>query len=86
MPGAVLLKALDDAMHIVSTTAIRYATDKIQLRGQSGEIAATDGGQLLWQSGFQFPWTDDVLVPRLKVFDCTELFGDTVAIGRMASR
>ena len=82
---AGLLKALDDAMHIVSTTAIRYATDKVQLRGKSGEIAATDGGQLLWQSGFQFPWTEDVLVPRIKVFGCTELFGDSAAIGKTAT-
>ncbi len=82
---AGLLKALDDAMHIVSTTAIRYATDKIQLRGQAGEIAATDGGQLLWQSGFEFPWTEEVLVPRIKVFGCTELFGDSAAIGKTAT-
>ena len=82
---AGLLKALDDAMNIVSTTAIRYATDKVQLRGKAGEIAATDGGQLLWQSGFQFPWTEDVLVPRIKVFGCTELFGESVAIGKTAT-
>jgi hypothetical protein len=77
-----LRKALDDAMQIVSNLPVKYATDKLQLRG-GGEIAATDGGQLLWQSGFQFPWTGDALVPQVKLFGCNELY-DThdVLIGK----
>ena len=82
---ASLLKALDDAMNTVSTDAIRFATHKIQLRGQKGEIVATDGRQLLWQSGYQFPWTDDLLVPRIKAFACSELANaESVAIGKTA--
>ena len=81
----ILLKALDDAMNTVSTDAIRFATNKIQLRGQKGEIVATDGRQLLWQSGFQFPWSDDLLVPRIKAFACSELANaESVAIGKTA--
>ena len=82
---ASLLKALDDAMNTVSTDAIRFATNKIQLRGQKGEIVATDGRQLLWQSGYQFPWTEDLLVPRIKAFACSELSNsESVAIGKTA--
>jgi hypothetical protein len=63
--------------------AIRYAVDHIQLRGRSGEIVATDGRQLLVQSGFEFPWQDDLLIPRNLVFGCDELPGDTpVLVGK----
>jgi hypothetical protein len=76
------LKALDDAMHVVATMAVRYATDKVQLRGSDGAIAATDGGQMLWQSGFQFPWKEDVLVPHVKLFGCSDFFDQNVSIGK----
>lgn len=68
-------------MHVVATLAVRYATDKVQLRGD-GAIAATDGGQLLWQSGFRFPWKEDVLVPHVKVFGCSDFFDQNVSIGK----
>ena len=81
-----LVKALDDAMNTVASNAVRYATNKIQLRGQNGEIVATDGRQLLWQSGFQFPWSGELLVPRVKAFSCSELANEKfVAIGKTAA-
>ena len=48
------------------------ATNCIQLC-PDGTINATDGRQLLIQSGFTFPWQDAVLVPRNKVFTSPEL-------------
>lgn len=60
-------KSLDDAMHCVAAESVRYATTKVQLRG-SGEIVATDSRVLLIQSGFKFPWKDNVLIPRMTLF------------------
>ena len=78
-----LLKALHDAMLTTDPDAARYATDHIQVRGQSGTLAATDGRQMLIQNGFEFPWDDDVLIPGTKVFDSKELPQDQlVAIGK----
>ena len=71
-----LLKALDDAMQCALHDSVRFALNKIQIRGSAGVIAATDGHQLLWQNGFQFPWADDLLVPRTNVFACRELAGE----------
>lgn len=63
----------------------RYVLDCIQLRGDRGEAAATDGRELLISSGFQFPWTDQVLFPRTKLFDSKELAGaETVAVAKTA--
>ena len=59
-----LRQALHHAMMTTEREAIRYAVDHIQLRGETGEIVATDGRQLLVQSGFEFPWQENLLVPR----------------------
>jgi len=68
-----LLTALADAMETADTESTRYATNKIQLRGTLGTIAATDGRQLLVQRGFTFPWDEDLLIPRTTVFQCKDL-------------
>jgi len=81
---ASLLKALHDGMETTDPEAIRYANNCVQLRGETGEIVATDGRQLLVQNGFTFPWDDEVLVPRTKVFGCRELPQDEpVRIGKV---
>jgi hypothetical protein len=80
-PG--LLNALDEAVQSTAQEGTRYAVQRLQLRGRSGEVVATDGRQLLVQGGFTFPWTEDVLVPRLGVFACRELGqGIPVEIGK----
>jgi len=71
-----LRQALHHAVMTTEREAIRYAVDHIQLRGETGEIVATDGRQLLIQSGFEFPWQEDVLVPRNLVFGCGDLPGN----------
>ena len=40
----------------------RFAKDCIRLRGVDGQIAASDSYQAFVQTGFQFPWSDEVLV------------------------
>jgi len=70
-----LLEALRDAMATTDDEALRYATDCIQLRGD-GCLLATDGRQILLQNGFEFPWDDELLVPRNLVFGSKDLPGD----------
>jgi hypothetical protein len=60
-----LLDALDDALATVAQDSTRYALDHVQLKGLSGEVIASDSKQLLIQSGFEFPWKDNVLVSRV---------------------
>jgi len=70
-PG--LITAPADAMATADRESTRYATNKIQLRGQAGTICATDGRQLLVQRGFTFPWDEDLLLPRTTVFQSKDL-------------
>lgn len=78
-----LLRAIRDAAQAALKKAARYALHNIQFRGRAGEIVATDGQQLLLQSGFAFGWSEDVLVPHMTIFDWDELYQDnSVRIGK----
>ena len=78
-----LLTALKDAMETTEQDARRYAINCVQLRGRDGGLVATDGGQILKQTGFDLPWTEDVLVQRSNVFASRDLPVDQqVEIGR----
>lgn len=77
-----LLRALGEAMQIPTGSSSRFALSLIQLRGQQGDIVATDGRQLLIQGGFRFPWKEPLLIPRSSVFSARELpQGQTVIVG-----
>ena len=79
-------KALADASQSAAREGSRYALDRIQLRGSSGTLVATDGKQLLLQRGFRFPWTDEVLIPSTQAFACPVLPADVpVRVGRTAT-
>ncbi len=78
-----LFTALREAFDTTDRESIRYTLACVQLCGQSGLIRATDGRQLLVQSGFNLPWKEDLLIPRSGVFSCRDLALDRpVAIGR----
>ena len=80
---ARLVCALRDAAATTDNDATRYALNCIQLQGERGKLAATDGHQLLVQGGFDFPWHDDVLIPTRKVFASRELPTDQpVGVGK----
>ncbi len=80
-----LLVALRDAMETTEKNANRYALDCVQLKGR-GSLAATDGHQLLAQSGFDFGWTEDILMEASDVFASRELPHDQpVQIGKTAN-
>jgi hypothetical protein len=75
--------ALRDAAEAVDQNPTRFALNNIQLRGESGQVFATDGKQIFAHCGFQFPWTGDVLVPALAVLGCADLAGaGAVEIGK----
>ncbi len=79
-PG--VFKALAAAADICACESSRYALNCVQLRGAAGRISATDGHQLFVQSGYKFPWTGDVLIPRPLVLGSPELPHDlSVEIG-----
>jgi hypothetical protein len=85
MPSG-FIQALDEAAKTTARESVRFALARIQLRGKTGEIVATDGRQLLVQGGFAFPWTDTVLVPRVPAFGTRELADEgEVAMGRTKS-
>ena len=80
---ADLVRALHEVMQTASSESTRYALHCVQLRGASGVITATDGSQLLQQSGFEFPWEDDVLIPKRAVLGSKELpSSEPVFVGR----
>src|SRR5262245_3693020 len=82
MPAG-FLQALDEATNTAARESVRYALARLQLRGKTGEIIATDGRQLLVQGGFTFPWSDTVLVPRVPAFGLRELAQESeVSLGR----
>lgn len=70
-----VFEELTELCRSTAKDASRYVLNCIQLRGQSGEAVATDGMQLLKSNGFFFPWNDDVLIPRTKLFEWKELVG-----------
>jgi hypothetical protein len=79
-----LLRALTEAGRSTGQQAVRMGLTRIQLRGRTGQIVATDGKQLLVQGGFPFPWNDDVLVPRLPVFGYRDVSWEgPVRVGRV---
>ncbi len=71
--SARLLDALAEATATTDTASTRYALDCLQLRGDTGEIIATDGRQILIRGGFAFPWSGDRLIRGTPVFGVREL-------------
>lgn len=84
-PG--FLSAFAAACQCNSADSGRYALACVQLNGEQGRMAATDGHQLLVQDGFRFPWQDAVLVPANKGLIARELPSDVpVQIGQFDKR
>lgn len=85
--GAELMTALRNAVETADRESTRYALNCLRLRGSDGQIAATDGRQLLVQDGFTFPWEDELLIPASRVFASPALAADQPCrIGRTDER
>ncbi|MBI1248145.1 hypothetical protein GC197_09925 [bacterium] len=77
-----LLTAIRDSCGTADSESGRYALSHLRLRGSDGQVAATDGRQLLAVAGFSFPWEGEILIPTSKIFDCADLIGyETVDAG-----
>jgi hypothetical protein len=75
------LPAMYEAGRTAAKEATKYALNRIQLRGRSGSIVASDAKQGLIQSGFPFPFADDLYLPARPVFGLAE-FHAGAEIGR----
>lgn len=77
------LRDFHDAVLCSADSSVRFALNRIQLRGAAKEIVGTDGRQLLIIRGIKFPWNDDLLVPRTKLFgDKRFAEAESVELGR----
>jgi hypothetical protein len=82
--GVDFLIALGEAVQTAARESARPALSRVLLRGQGGEVVATDGRQLLLQSGFTFGWNEDVLVPAVPVFTHGLPCNEPARLGRTA--
>jgi len=81
--GPELMSALRDAVETADRESTRYALNCLRLRGLDGQIAATDGRQLLVQDGFALPWDEELLVPACRVFGSAEFSRDmSIDVGK----
>jgi len=65
------------------TDSSRFALNCVRLRGSDEQIAATDSSQAFVESGFTFPWQDEVLIPASGAFTANDFSGvEEVLIGR----
>jgi hypothetical protein len=81
------LQALAEAARTCARESGHYALARIQLRGRSGQLVATDGRQLLVQGGFALPWPEELLIPALPVFVSRGLPSEgAIALGRTATQ
>jgi hypothetical protein len=82
-PGEGFQTALCEAVQTAARDCAHLALSRLMLRGSTGEIVATDGRQLFVQSGFAFPWKEDLLVPALPAFTGRGFPADaSVGLGR----
>ncbi len=80
---AEAIEALAAVNEITGDDSPRYALDSIELRGATGEVAATDGHQLLIRSGLSWPWDETLLIHCSPIFATKGwLVGEDLSVGR----
>lgn len=67
--------ALREAFRTTDDASSRFAMTCVQVRGEFGDVAATDGRSLYMQGGFSFPFRESLLVRGTQAFECDNLFG-----------
>lgn len=81
------LTALHECGRSTTEGSPRFALDRVQLRGKTGQVIGTDSKIALFWSGFAFPFTDDWLVPAIPAFGSRTFVGITdVQIGTTETR
>ena len=74
---ADLARSLVEVGKVAAKESIRFAMNRICLRGGKGDVVATDGRQLLRCGGFGFPWSEDVLDPVMPILAAAEFHQDS---------
>lgn len=78
-----LLTAIHDAGEATAPDATKYAITRVQLRGKTGQVVGTDTRHLLVFGGFEFPFTEDLLIPSSGVFGLQQFLDvGEVSIGK----
>lgn len=81
--AARLLAALHEAGRTASREDGRYALSRVQVRGATGQVVATDGKVAVLFTRFTFPFAEDVLVAAVPLFGCPEVRAETdICVGR----
>ncbi len=68
-----IITALANAMATTDSGSIRYSLGSVQLCGDTGRIAASDGRQLYTETELKFGFDGQVLIPRNTVFQSKAL-------------
>jgi hypothetical protein len=68
-----IVDALATANSTAAEVSTRYSLNCIELRGDTQQVAATDGRQLFIQGGLALPWKGSLHVPRTPIFGCREI-------------
>lgn len=77
------LTALDECGRTAARDPARFAFDRVQVRGKTGQVIGTDGKVALIAGGFALPFADDLLVPAVPVFGCREVVVERdIRVGR----
>lgn len=80
---AGLWTTLSDAVATTDAEATRYALGCLHVRGKLGRLDATDGRQILTQTGYHLGFDDDVLIPASPLLGCRDLdVGEPFRVGR----
>jgi len=74
--------ALHEAGRCAGRPTGRYALDRVQLKGRTGDVVASDGASAYLHGGFAFSFAEDLLVPATAVFGAADLRGEPVGLGR----
>jgi hypothetical protein len=84
--AARVLVALHEAGRTSSREDGRYALSRVQVRGATGQVVATDGKLAVVFGPFAFPFAGDLLVPAVPLFGSFEVCDEgEVRIGRTAA-
>ena len=77
------LELLHEAGRTATREDGRFALSRVQVRGQKGQVIATDGKVAVIFGGFALPFIEDLLVPAVPLFGSPELRDDAeVRVGR----
>ncbi len=75
-----VLDILHETMAVTDTQYSRYALGCVQFNGKAGEIAATDGHQIILHSGLLLNFDEEVLVPASTVYGSPVLISDAAVL------